>query len=285
MLRRMKSLAACWSLTVLATPALLLVNCGSDPRWSTPGGGAAGVAGAAGDNVGAGSGGIQGGNGPGSAGSTSGHAAGGAGTSGASAAGGSGAPSFAGGGAAGLAGTAGASGSAGSPPFALTSSEHEEGAAFADEFTCAGAGVSPPLTWTPGPAGTKSYAVTFFDTTLVSAGNVNGYHWVLWDLPASTLSLPKNLPSGATLTTPVSARQLSPANPFDGLPKDTYFGPCPNAIGSTSNTDGYAFTLYALDVAQLSGELSSVKNVAAAIEAAQPLASNKLSGTSSAKPD
>jgi hypothetical protein len=69
------------------------------------------------------------------------------------------------------------------------------------------------------------------------------------------------------------------------LPKDTYFGPCPNAIGSTSNTDGYAFTLYALDVAQLSGQLSSVKNVAAAIEAAQPLASTKLSGTSSAKPD
>lgn len=282
MLRRMKSLAACWRLTVLATLALLLVNCGSDARWSTPGGGAAGAAAGA---LGGGSGGVQGGNGPGSAGAANGNPAGGAGNSGASAGGSSGAQSSTGGGAAGVAGSAGASGSAGNLPFVLTSSEHEEGAAFADAFTCAGAGVSPPLSWTPGPAGTKSYAITFFDTTLVSAGNVNGYHWVVWDLPASTLALPENLPSGATLTTPVSTRQLSPANPFDDFPKDTYFGPCPNAIGNTSNTDVYAFTLYALDVPQLSGELGSVQKVAAAIEAAQPLARTMLSGTSSARPD
>jgi Raf kinase inhibitor-like YbhB/YbcL family protein len=184
-----------------------------------------------------------------------------------------------------VAGGAGVSSSAGGSAFVLSSSQHAEGAMFADALTCAGAGISPALAWTAGPAGTKSYALTFFDTTLVSAGNANGYHWVLWDLPASTLALPGDLPSGATLTTPITARQLSPANPFDGLPKDTYFGPCPNAIGSTNNTDGYAFTIYALDVQQLSGDLSSVKNVAAAIEAAGPLASAKLSGTSSARPD
>jgi Raf kinase inhibitor-like YbhB/YbcL family protein len=282
MLRRMKTLAARCRLTLLVTPALLLlVSCSSDAHWSPLSGGAAGAAG----NGGAGSGGAQAGGGAASAGAASGSAAGGAGNSGASAGGSSGAPSAAAAGAAGMAGAAGAAGGAGSPPFALTSSEHEEGATFADAFTCAGAGVSPALTWTPGPAGTKSYAITFFDTTLVSAGNANGYHWVLWDLPASTLALPGKLPSGATLTTPVSARQLSPDNPFDDLPKDTYFGPCPNAIGGSNNTDSYAFTLYALDVERLSGELNSVKNVAAAIEAAKPLASTKLSGTSSAKPD
>jgi len=119
----------------------------------------------------------------------------------------------------------------------------------------------------------------------VSKGNANGYHWVIWDIPAATLALPAKLPSGATLTTPVMARQIAPANPFDNWPKDTFFGPCPNAVGNTNNTDTYAFTIYALPVDKLSGDLSSVKNVGTAIEAAKPLANAELSGTSSAKPN
>jgi Raf kinase inhibitor-like YbhB/YbcL family protein len=282
MLRPMRSLRERSRLTLLGPATLLLVNCSGDASWSPMGGGGAG---AAAGSASAGSGGAEAGSAAGSAGLASGGGTGGTANAGASAAGSSGAPSLAGGGSSGVAGAAGTSSAAGSSTFSLTSSQHAEGAMFADALTCAGAGISPPLAWTAGPPGTKSYALTFFDTTLVSAGNANGYHWVLWDLPASTLALPGDLPSGATLTTPVTARQSSPANPFDGLPRDTYFGPCPNAIGNTTNTDSYAFTIYALDVQQLSGDLSSVKNIAAAIEAAGPLASAKLSGTSSARPD
>lgn len=188
-------------------------------------------------------------------------------------------------GAGGHAGSGGSGGNGGGGPFKLTSSEHAEGAVFADALTCAGVGRSPALTWTPGPAGTKSYAITFLDETLTAKGNANGYHYVIWDIPASTLALPQNLPSGASLTTPVVAKQLSPANGFDNLPANTYFGPCPNAIGNTANTDTYAFTLYALPVEQLTGTLTSVKTIETAIKAANPLAMTALHGTSMAKPN
>jgi phosphatidylethanolamine-binding protein (PEBP) family uncharacterized protein len=189
------------------------------------------------------------------------------------------------GGVAGQGGSLGHAGSGGANAFSITSSEHAEGAVFADALTCAGMGRSPALAWTPGPAGTKSYAITFLDETLVTKGNANGYHYVIWDIPAATLALPASLPSGANLTTPVSAKQLSPANSFDSLPANSYFGPCPNGVGNTDNTDTYAFTIYALPVEQLAGTLTSVKNVEAAIKAANPLAMAALHGTSKAKPN
>ena len=127
--------------------------------------------------------------------------------------------------------------------------------------------------------------MTFLDETLTAKGNANGYHWVIWDIPAATLGLPQNLPAGATLTTPVTAKQFSPANGFDNLPANAYFGPCPNAIGNTTNTDTYAFTLYALSVEQLTGNLNGVKNIEAAIKASTPLATSALHGTSMAKPN
>lgn len=194
-----------------------------------------------------------------------------------------------GGGAAGGTAPQAGGGSAGSGDnsanFELTSSELIAGGAFPSTNTCAGNGTSPALAWTAGPPGTKSYAITFFDTTLVEQGNANGYHWVIWDIPATTRALPAALPAGAALSTPVTAKQSSPANPFDGFPANAYFGPCPNAIGQTNNTDSYAFTIYALSVDTLTGNSSSVKSVAAAILATTPLAAAQLGGTSNAKPD
>jgi len=232
-----------------------------------------GAAGSAGSPVG----------GAGGLGSSTGGSAGGNVRGGGSGGGGSGGS----GGATNLGGSGGTNvgGAGNSGAFSLTSSDLAPGGMFPVTTTCAGKGTSPSLTWTPGPAGTKSYAITLLDTTLVGQGNANGYHWVIWDIPATTLALPAALPSGATLSTPVTAKQSSPANGFDNLPANAYFGPCPNAIGSTNNTDTYAFTIYALGLESLTGNLTSVKNVEAAIQAAMPLASAKLTGTSNAKPD
>jgi Raf kinase inhibitor-like YbhB/YbcL family protein len=283
--------------TVLAAHALLLTHCGgNEPAASDASAGTTGTsagtssagtstaqAGASGSN---GNGGAAGSEGTAGAGG-SGVAASGTGTGGAlggaagSSSGGSGGGSSGSGTSGGSSGSG--SGGGGSGTFAITSTAHAEGAVFADTFTCAGEGTSPPLTWTAGPAGTKSYAITFFDTTLVDMNSALGYHWVMWDIPAATLALPAKLPSGSTLTTPVMAKQMSPANPFDNWPKDTFFGPCPNATGTGTNTDTYAFTIYALNVEHLTGDLTSVKNVETAIKAASPLATAKLTGKSSAK--
>lgn len=277
--------------SLLAAHALLLINCGGDDAAPDQGGAGttattAGTASAGTPATQAGSGGVSSGGAAGSVanGGSSGSAVAtsGTGTGGAlGGAAGSGSGG-AGGGAAGGGGKAGG-GAGGGGPFAITSTQHTEGAVFADSITCAGKGVSPPLAWTAGPAGTKSYAITFFDTTLVDMNSALGYHWVMWDIPAATMALPAELPSGATLTTPVMAKQLAPANPFDGFPKDTFFGPCPNATGNGTNTDNYAFTIYALSVEHLTGDLTSVKNVETAIKAATPLATAKLTGKSSAK--
>ena len=67
-------------------------------------------------------------------------------------------------------------------------------------------------------------------------------HWVLWDIPPDTMSLPANLAKTPTLTMPAGAKQVSIQN-------NGYAGPCPPA--GTMHT--YEFALYAIDVAMLPG--------------------------------
>ncbi len=94
----------------------------------------------------------------------------------------------------------------------------------------------PELHWTPGPAGTKSYAITFIDVTLAHAtpSQPNGYHWVLYNIPPTTTSLPEGFKQADA--TQLGAKQNS-----------NYLGPCPNLGSSTgTKTDTYEFTIYAL---------------------------------------
>lgn len=161
--------------------------------------------------------------------------------------------------------------------FMLTSPDHMDGAKFAAEFTCAMAGfngsIMPELRWTAGPAGTKSYAITFIDVTLAKGTppNMNGYHWAIWNIPASTMSLPKAFKNAAS----IQASQTG-----------NFLGPCPNIQGS-GHTDTYEFTIYALaseslTVSPMTGT-AAVKNAADTLEKTH-LASTKLTGTSDAKP-
>ncbi|NBX30813.1 YbhB/YbcL family Raf kinase inhibitor-like protein, partial [bacterium] len=56
------------------------------------------------------------------------------------------------------------------------------------EFTCDGAGISPPVEWQAGPDGTKSYALSLWHET---PDGVKSY-WVLYDIPATVTKLPKD---------------------------------------------------------------------------------------------
>jgi phosphatidylethanolamine-binding protein (PEBP) family uncharacterized protein len=56
------------------------------------------------------------------------------------------------------------------------------------EFTCDGAGVSPPLEWQPGPEGTKSYAVTVWH----EAPDMVKSYWLVYGIPAGVTRLPKD---------------------------------------------------------------------------------------------
>jgi phosphatidylethanolamine-binding protein (PEBP) family uncharacterized protein len=232
---------------------------GSTTGGSTTGGtGGDGISGSGGSVVGgAGSGGL-----------------GGAGGGGAS--GGSGGAPMAGAGSGGMPGGAGGKGgSAGSGSFALTSPDHMEGAMFADPYTCAEAGfngsILPELRWTAGPAGTMSYAITFIDKTLADQNQANGYHWVIWNIPANVLTLPEGFKDQAS----IGAQE-----------NRDYLGPCPNFGGGGANTDTYEFTIYALAQASITimgTGTTAVQNARTMLEA-NNLAKAKLTGTSNASP-
>jgi Raf kinase inhibitor-like YbhB/YbcL family protein len=105
-------------------------------------------------------------------------------------------------------------------------------------FTCDGGDVSPTLNWSDLPAGTKSLALIVDDPDAPDpqAPKMTWVHWVLYNLPADTASLPEA----------VKADKL-PAGTQQGLndwKRTGYGGPCP-PIGQHR----YFHKLYALDLA------------------------------------
>jgi Raf kinase inhibitor-like YbhB/YbcL family protein len=72
-----------------------------------------------------------------------------------------------------------------------------------DQFGVGGENLSPQLSWSAGPAGTKSYAVTLFDPDAPTT--VGFWHWLLIDIDPSILSLaqgagkPGRQPAGSVL--------------------------------------------------------------------------------------
>ncbi|WP_437595737.1 YbhB/YbcL family Raf kinase inhibitor-like protein [Sorangium sp. So ce590] len=243
---------------VLVGLPLAVLNCSSsDPDPSGDGGGGAATSGGATTSTGTDS-------------TSSSSSSASSATSGSGGAGGAGD----GGGGGGVGGEAGGGGEP-SGAFTLTSPNHAEGAEFADKYTCAAAGFQnsllPELNWTAGPPGTKSYAITFIDVTLATQTPpvANGYHWVIYNIPADVTSLPEEFKDAAS----IGAKQ-----------NNNYLGPCPNFAGGNANTDTYEFTIYAL--AEASVTIAGT-GTAAAMDAEKKLEMNhlakaKLTGTSDA---
>jgi len=119
--------------------------------------------------------------------------------------------------------------------FAITSPAFAEGAEIPVRYTCDGENISPPLNWSDGPAGTASFALIMDDP---DAGNYT--HWVIFNLPPSSSSLPEDVPKVEKLASGVLQGKI--ASGGIGYPIG-YFGPCPFK-GSSHH---YCFTLYALD--------------------------------------
>lgn len=133
--------------------------------------------------------------------------------------------------------SSGAGGSGGMAAFALTSTAFSEGMVIPDKYTCAIPNLngSPDLSWTVGPTGTLSYAVVLTDKS-------NAYiHWVIWDIPGGTTSLPASVQKKANPAVPAGSKQ---AKSYDNQTFG-YLGPCP------PNKHTYEFAVFALDVATL----------------------------------
>lgn len=134
------------------------------------------------------------------------------------------------------------------PGFRVSSVDLPEGQPFryrhiANEFGCHGGNESPALAWTGAPAGTRSFVVTMYDTYKPP---VSGwFHWIVYDLPATTTGLPRNAGGAGGEGLPAGAKQGLP----DGdAPQPHYYGPCP-ALGDPPHR--YVITVYALKVERL----------------------------------
>jgi Raf kinase inhibitor-like YbhB/YbcL family protein len=141
-----------------------------------------------------------------------------------------------------------------------------------------GADINPAVSWSKGPAGTLSYAVTLTDTDSPAAHrermNKEGvtltpdvqrhvfFHWVLIDIPANVTSIAKGTASHG-LVAKGKTSEMAPAgvsgendytmafakNPAMAGTYTGYDGPCPP--WNDEVVHHYHFTVYALSVAKL----------------------------------
>ena len=128
----------------------------------------------------------------------------------------------------------------------LSSPDAKQGSTLALEqvfggFGCTGQNLSPALNWTGVPTGTKSFALTVYDPDAPTGSGF--WHWVVYNIPGSTVNLPKNAGNPSSNLMPAGAVQN---NTDFGMPG--YGGPCPPAGDKPHR---YRFTLYALDVDKL----------------------------------
>jgi Raf kinase inhibitor-like YbhB/YbcL family protein len=181
----------------------------------------------------------------------------------------------------------------------------------AQGHTTAGPNISPRISWSKGPRGTKSYAIILYDTdspkeqrekmnkegvTMTSAiPRRTFYHWVLVDIPANVTSLPEGaeatgrVPHGIPAATKVGVRGISDFTKIfagnEQLKGDYYgyTGPCPP--WNDENIHHMHFLVYALSVPTLN--LGPGFDGAAAMDAIKGkiLAQGELLGLYTQNPD
>jgi Raf kinase inhibitor-like YbhB/YbcL family protein len=108
-------------------------------------------------------------------------------------------------------------------------------------YTADGRNISPPLTWSNVPDGTKEFAVVCEDP---DAGNPPPFvHWVIYSIPAAARGLPENIPfePGAAMPPEIAGAQQGTS----GFRRPIYRGPAP----PPGKVHHYHFVVYALDAA------------------------------------
>ena len=107
------------------------------------------------------------------------------------------------------------------------------------DYTPDGRNVSPPLTWSQVPAGTKELAVICEDP---DAGNPPPFtHWVVYKIPATAKGLPEGLPIDPAAAMP--AEIAGAIQGVSGFRRPIYRGPAP----PPGKPHHYHFVVYALD--------------------------------------
>lgn len=108
-------------------------------------------------------------------------------------------------------------------------------------FGCEGGNVSPQLSWSNAPKGTKSFALMVYDPDAPTGSG--WWHWVVWNIPATATALPAG--AGTADGAQLPAGSVQGRTDFGSA---GYGGACPP---KGDKPHRYIFTLYALKVDRL----------------------------------
>jgi Raf kinase inhibitor-like YbhB/YbcL family protein len=115
------------------------------------------------------------------------------------------------------------------PTMPVSSAAFADGATIPTQYTCSGDNVSPALSWSGAPSGTRSVAIILDDP---DAPGGLFTHWLLWGVAPTTTSLDSHHAAGT-----------GEHEGKNDMGKTGYKGPCPPA-GAPHH---YLFHVFALD--------------------------------------
>lgn len=124
----------------------------------------------------------------------------------------------------------------------LTSSAFGQGQRMPTDHTLDGLNVSPDLTWTRAPEGTRSYVLVCDDPDAPTREPF--VHWVIFDIPAATRRIPRlELPEAVSK----DAKPREVPGAVQGTNDFGHFGYDGSAPPPGHGTHHYHFKLFALD--------------------------------------
>jgi Raf kinase inhibitor-like YbhB/YbcL family protein len=141
----------------------------------------------------------------------------------------------------------GAIGAAAAADFRLTSTDFTANGELGNKFVyqgmgCHGDNVSPSLSWSGAPSGTKSYALLVHDPD-APTGGAGWWHWVVYNIPATVATIAQG--SGAADGAALPKGAVQGKTDFGSV---GWGGPCPPEGNGKHH---YEFTVYALKVEKL----------------------------------
>ena len=136
-------------------------------------------------------------------------------------------------------------------------------------FGCEGDNISPALSWSGAPKGTKSFALLVQDPD-APTGGAGWWHWVVYNIPANETALAQGAGSADGATLPKGSVQNK--TDFGG---PGWGGPCPPPGHGKHR---YQFTLHALKTDKLEIPDGATASLAGFMVNANSIGKAKLSG-------
>jgi Raf kinase inhibitor-like YbhB/YbcL family protein len=142
------------------------------------------------------------------------------------------------------------------PPLILSTSSFTDGGVIPDKYTqTSPSPVSPALSWINTPAGTQSFTLIMHDPDgAPRKGSADVLHWMAFNIPATTTSLPEGVATTPTLPD-------GTVQPVNSGGHNGFMGP-----GARNFYHHYTIELYALDTKLSLGPDATREQVLAAMD-------------------